>query len=105
MEAAQFQTPPRTVMQVFKMLPECTLAELINGTLYISPAPTKSHQRLVKALAFAISTVAESEGIGEVFLAPYDVFLDEKENAVQPDLLFVLKEKSFIAQEDGAWCA
>lgn len=29
--------PPRTVMEVFKMLPEGTLAEVIENTLYMSP--------------------------------------------------------------------
>ncbi len=101
MDEVKILTPPRTIMEVFKMLPEGTLAELINGTLYISPAPTKSHQRLIKALALSISAVVEPSRMGEIFLAPYDVFLDEDENAVQPDLLFISQEKSSIAIENG----
>lgn len=101
MDAIKIPTPPRTIMEVFKMLPEGTLAELINKTLYMSPAPTKSHQRLIKLLAFSISAEAESKGMGELFLAPYDVFLDEDENAVQPDLIFITQQKSAIAKEDG----
>jgi hypothetical protein len=36
-------SPPRTIMEVFKMLPEGTLAELINGTIYMSPPPLSRH--------------------------------------------------------------
>lgn len=40
------KTPPRTIMEVFQMLPEGTLAELINGSIYMSPAPSTEHQRI-----------------------------------------------------------
>ena len=36
--------PPRTIMEVFKMLPEGTLAEVIDNTLYMSPTPITIHQ-------------------------------------------------------------
>jgi Uma2 family endonuclease len=101
MDEVKILTPPRTIMEVFKMLPEGTLVELLNGTLYMSPAPTKSHQRLIKALALSISAVVEPNGMGELFLAPYDVFLDEEENVVQPDLFFISQAKSSIAIENG----
>lgn len=32
----KYQLPPRTTMEVYMMLPEGTLAELINDTIYIS---------------------------------------------------------------------
>ncbi|MBT1706322.1 hypothetical protein [Chryseosolibacter indicus] len=31
--------PPRTIMELYKMLPEGTIAEVIDGALYMSPAP------------------------------------------------------------------
>jgi Uma2 family endonuclease len=101
MDEVKILTPPRTIMEVFKMLPEGTLAELINGTLYMSPAPTKTHQRLIKSIAFAIASHVEPKRLGEVFIAPYDVYLDESENAVQPDLVFILESNSSIAKENG----
>jgi len=88
-------------MEVFKSLPEGTLAEVINGNLYRSPSPTRNHQRLVRKLLVAFSNFIEPLALGEVFSAPLDVFLDEHSNAVQPDLLFILTEKLSIAKEDA----
>ncbi|MBL7858859.1 MAG: Uma2 family endonuclease [Cyclobacteriaceae bacterium] len=94
-------TPPRTIMEVFKSLPEGTLAEIINGTIYMSPSPTPKHQRIVRKLAFAISNYVEVRGLGEVFFSPCDVFLDEHSSAVQPDIIFISKEKSSIVHENS----
>jgi hypothetical protein len=57
-------TPPRTIMEVFKMLPEGTLAELINGTIYISPSPTSNHQVVLNDINIelgAIPPIAETK--------------------------------------------
>lgn len=40
----RYQPPPRTGMEVFLMLPEGTLAELLNDIIYISPSPSFHHQ-------------------------------------------------------------
>lgn len=37
-------------MEVFKSLPEGTFAEVIQDSLYMSPAPGKSHQRILRRL-------------------------------------------------------
>ena len=44
----------------------------------------------------------KDENIGEVIIAPFDVYLDEKSNAVQPDLTIVLNENLNIIGEDGS---
>ncbi len=95
------KTPPRTIIEVFKMLPEGTLAELINGTIYMSPAPNPFHQRVIRNLSFAISSFIEKNALGEVFFAPCDVFLDDHANAVQPDIIFISTEKKAIVQKSG----
>jgi Uma2 family endonuclease len=100
MNDLQLITPPRTIMEVFKMLPEGTLAELINGNLYMSPAPTPKHQRIVLKLTSTILDFIEQGKMGEVFLSPCDVFFDEHSNAVQPDIIYVSFENSFIVKED-----
>lgn len=41
------ETPPRTIMEVFKSLPEGTLAEVINDQIYISPSPVYNHQHVL----------------------------------------------------------
>ncbi|HEX5171618.1 MAG TPA: Uma2 family endonuclease [Cyclobacteriaceae bacterium] len=95
------QTPPRTIMEVFKSLPEGTLAEVIDGNLYMSPSPTRNHQRLVRKLLVAFSNFIEPLALGESFSGPFDVYLDEHENAVQPDVLFVSKENLSIVKPDA----
>jgi Uma2 family endonuclease len=96
------KTPPRTIMEVYKMLPEGTLAELINGSIYMSPAPTPNHQLVIRELAFAIlNYIKEHKKGSEIFFAPCDVFLDEEANAVQPDIIFISAEKKPIVKQDA----
>ena len=85
-------SPPRTIMEVFKMLPEGTLAELINGQIYMSPAPTNRHQRILKALLRIVDDFVERNALGEVLLSPVDIFFDDDQNAVHPDLVFISHE-------------
>jgi Uma2 family endonuclease len=83
------------------MLPEGTLAEIINGTLYMSPAPTTNHQRIIGKLFRDLSLFVEQRSLGEVFISPCDVYLDEHSNVVQPDIIFVSKAKEKIVQCNG----
>jgi Uma2 family endonuclease len=87
----EIASPPRTIMEVYKMLPEGTLAELVNGQLYMSPAPTNLHQRTSRKIAIQLSQFIDEHTLGEIFYAPSDVYLDEEANAVQPDLYFISK--------------
>lgn len=61
-------SPPRTIMEVFKMLPEGTLAEVIDKTLYMSPTPITAHQRIVRKLSTEIDSYLTDKSIGELFL-------------------------------------
>ena len=70
-------SPPRTIMEVYKMLPEGTLAELINGQIYMSPTPTNLQQRISRKLLIKLSDFVEANDLGEVFNAPLDVYLDK----------------------------
>jgi len=88
-------------MEVFKMLPEGTLAELIQGTLFMSPAPSLNHQRVVRDLTIALGIFVRNSQLGEIFLAPCDVFLDEHSNAVQPDIIYVSAAKDSIKKKDA----
>lgn len=94
--------PPRTLMEVFKSLPEGTLAEVIHNQLYMSPSPVGKHQRVLRNLFRSLDKFVVGNKLGEVFFSPNDVFLDEDANAVQPDLIFVLEENLSIVNDDGA---
>ena len=95
------KTPPRTIMEVFKSLPEGTLAELIDGALYVLPVPTPKHQRILGKIFMNLNTHVLDKGIGEVFISPCDIFLDEHSNAVQPDIIFISSKNSSIVGEDA----
>jgi Uma2 family endonuclease len=93
--------PPRTVMEVFKMLPEGTLAEVIDNNLYMSPTPVGRHQRILLDIASEMNSYVKATSSGSIYVAPFDVYLDETSNAVQPDILFISKENLKIVTEAG----
>ena len=62
--------------------------EVLDGELYVTPAPTPQHQRLSKRLQCRLEGHFETRGLGEVFNAPIDMILGEHDIA-QPDLLVV----------------
>lgn len=80
--------PPRTAKEVFEMLPEGTLAEVIDNTLYMAPSPLFEHQDVVGELCSAIRVHIKLHNLGRCVSAPMDVYLDN-ENIVQPDIVFV----------------
>jgi len=72
--------------------------ELIEGELLMTPSPVTRHQRISRKIEFMLEKYITESDLGEVFDAPFDVYLDA-ENVVQPDLLFVLKERMDIIGE------
>ena len=95
------ENTPHTSMETYKMLPEGTLAELINNVVYDSPSPVYGHQAASKVILRKLLEEVEYKGMGEVFHAPFDVYLDEIANAVQPDLIVVLKDNLKIIDRRG----
>ncbi len=70
-----------------------TPCQLINGELIMSPAPHPNHQRVLRELFKIFDSVNLP---GEVFFAPIDLYIDNK-NVFQPDLAYVSnKNKSVI---------
>ncbi|MDP8921577.1 MAG: Uma2 family endonuclease [Chloroflexota bacterium] len=74
--------------------------EVVDGDLYLTPAPAWIHQRVVARLFFFIAQHVFSNRLGEVVTAPTGVVLDE-ENGLQPDLVFVSNERRGIISERG----
>jgi len=72
--------------------------ELIDGELYMSPAPNTRHQDVLGRLFLAIASRLANEGGGRVFFAPFEVHLFGKD-AVQPDLIFVSDADSEVVTE------
>jgi Uma2 family endonuclease len=74
--------------------------EIINGNLLMAPAPDIWHQDWLGKLFRLLASFAEKHKLGNTFIAPVDVILDE-ENVVQPDLVFVAAHKSRIIKRRG----
>lgn len=92
--------PPRTGMEVFKMLPEGTYCQLINDIIIMSPAPLTSHQSLCGDIFAAMHRKLSDSNVGKVFIAPVDVYLNSK-NAFQPDIIYISEERRNIITERG----
>jgi Uma2 family endonuclease len=70
-------------------LPAESRYEIISGELIdMSPAPNSEHQRISRKLEFALLKFLDQNQLGELLHAPIDVILD-KQNVVQPDILFI----------------
>src|SRR3990167_6401629 len=72
--------------------------ELINGELLMTPSPIPKHQLISGRLEFKLRGFVKENKFGEVFYAPCDVYLDD-ENVVQPDILFISKNRLHIIGE------
>ncbi len=69
--------------------------ELLDGELVVAPAPRIPHQRVGMKLGTRLHTFVKDRGLGEILFAPCDVLLSNTD-VVQPDLLFVSRERSDI---------
>jgi Uma2 family endonuclease len=72
--------------------------ELIEGDLIMTPAPVMRHQRISGDLYSEVRIFVKENDLGNIFYAPCDVHLDN-ENVVQPDILFISKERMDIIGE------
>ncbi|MBI4651257.1 Uma2 family endonuclease [Candidatus Desantisbacteria bacterium] len=72
--------------------PEDKRYSLIEGELLMTPSPITFHQRISKKINFELEKFVRDKKMGEVFYAPYDVYLDN-ENVLQPDILFISKDR------------
>ncbi|MBM4056588.1 MAG: Uma2 family endonuclease, partial [Planctomycetes bacterium] len=70
--------------------------ELIGGELIMmTPSPVPYHQWISKNIEYEIERFVREKNLGRVFDAPCDVYLDD-ENVVQPDILFISRERTHI---------
>ncbi len=74
--------------------------EIIDGELYVTPAPSIRHQEVVMRLLLLIGNVVRSRRLGRVFPAPADVKLG-RFRVVQPDILFVKRERLSVLSPDA----
>ena len=78
-----------TAEEFFRIHPEESRIELIDGEVYEMPAPNVNHQRVLFYLSRSIHEhLSASKVKGEVFIAPVDVVFSE-EIVLQPDIVYV----------------
>jgi Uma2 family endonuclease len=88
----------RFTYEDYLLLPEDRRYEIIDGDLFMTPAPGTPHQRLIGRLYSYLDDHVRSRKLGEVLMAPCDVVLSPTD-VVQPDLLFVTAGRSAIVGE------
>lgn len=106
MEARSQQRKPRWTYAEFARLPESgsTRHEVIADELVVTPAPGRVHQRIATVLSSRLHMFAESHALGEVYAGPFDVLFAEGDY-LEPDLLFVRKERLRILSDRGVEAA
>ena len=74
--------------------------QVIEGDLVMSPSPNIYHQAIVGRIYALLLRFLERRPLGEVFVAPLDVFLSEI-NVYQPDVIFISNQRRSILTEHG----
>jgi Uma2 family endonuclease len=82
----------RLTYEDYLRMPAGLRYELVEGEMRMTPSLNTLHQEVSKRLGRLLMERLEDQGIGRVYYAPYDVVLSEH-NVVQPDLLFVSKDR------------
>jgi len=75
--------------------------QLINGDLYMAPAPNRFHQDISRTIQFEILKYLERQPCGIIYDAPFDVVLTDV-NVFQPDLAFFSDERRKVLTDKGA---
>jgi Uma2 family endonuclease len=74
--------------------------EVIDGDLFMAPAPGTKHQRAIMELSGRLWDFLRRSPAGEVLVSPIDVILPGYATPVQPDVVFISKEHQEIIKEE-----
>lgn len=66
--------------------------EIIGGEHFVTPSPSMKHQRVAVRLLQALANHLDATGVGEVFIAPFDVVLSPFD-VVVPDLIYLSPDR------------
>jgi Uma2 family endonuclease len=80
--------------------PDRNRYEIVDGELFVTPAPRTLHQRIVGNIFAALHQHVRQHRLGEVFVAPYDVVLTTG-TVLEPDVLFVSSSRLHYVGEDN----
>jgi len=93
-----------TAEEFFRYAPEDQKAELIDGVMIVHSPPLDIHERLQNFLLTLLRMYVEDHDLGEVrgSRTPVELEIDQ---APEPDILFVAKERRDIIQPKGIFGA
>lgn len=77
---------------------DLNIYEVIEGELYMTPAPVPKHQEVCHNLQRILGNHVRKHNLGKIYPAPIDVVLD-KSNVLQPDILFISKDNLSVIGE------
>lgn len=87
-------TPRKLAYQDLLALPDDLFRhEIIDGEHFVMAAPALRHQHIVLNLALLLAGFIRRRQLGTLLLSPVDVLLSDHD-VVEPDLLFVSRERS-----------
>ena len=72
--------------------------ELLDGELIMVPAPNLKHQVVSGKIYTPLSQFIEDQALGTLLYAPCDVLFSDN-NVLQPDLLFVSREREHLLRD------
>ncbi len=77
-----------TAEEFFRIYPEESRIELIDGEVYEMPAPSFLHQEILFRLAIKVRNFCEHKQVGIVVIAPIDVVFS-RDIVLQPDIVYL----------------
>ena len=81
-----------------RLADESRIVEIIDGEIFMAPAPAVRHQSVAKQLLVRLFHQVEEPGLGTVFFAPIGLKLKD-DVVLEPDLLVVLRHQADRIQE------
>lgn len=94
---------PGTAVDIYRMLPEGTRCEVIFNELSMSPSPSREHQTLLIKLTAILFQFLNENPVGTLLTAPFDVYFEQLESVVQPDLFVVVNADQHIIKKNGVY--
>lgn len=95
------QATVRMTIAEYQQLPESTLhQELINGALFVAPAPKEDHQAASTELIYFIRSIVGKRG--KVRHQPTDVYINPS-TVLQPDVFWADDGGLCVLGDDGYW--
>lgn len=75
--------------------------QLVDGELYMAPAPNRQHQFISGEIEYILRKYLEANPVGVIYDAPFDVQLTDI-TVVQPDIAYFSKQRHTYLTEHGA---